>query len=185
MVGRRRADPIPPRPRPELLHKHRDASSTPHLDRGARPGQIERPRPMAGFPSTNDPGEPTERVPECPAIEVHRSERRLVAHPPYRGRRLEQQRDPLVSRRLVLDRDAEPNMIKDAWQQGWREELRDPLLHPLRPLRENLVGMLIGFEHHVEDLLDPLVLYLLVEQIAHTVHEDPARLLPPKREVER
>lgn len=50
--------------------------------------------------------------------------------------------------------------------------------HPLGPLREDLIGVLRGDEHHAEHRRDLLVGEAFVEQVRHRIDEDAARLLP-------
>src|SRR2546430_4191796 len=59
-----------------------------------------------------------------------------------------------------------------------------PGREPLRPLRENLEGVTPRLEHHSEHLFDEAVGNLLMEKVAHRVHEDHSRSLPPTRRVE-
>jgi hypothetical protein len=41
--------------------------------------------------------------------------------------------------------------------------------------------MPVGLSHYLEDTLDIFVRYLLVKEVAHGVHEDSSRTLPPER----
>jgi hypothetical protein len=67
-----------------------------------------------------------------------------------------------------LDRDADPDM----WRP--RQRLTEPG-EALGPLGEDLVGVPIGPEHHVEDVPDELNRDGLAELIRHGVDEAPAR----------
>ena len=53
----------------------------------------------------------------------------------------------------------------------------------LRSLGEHLVGVLGRLPDHVEDLCDELDGHILVEEIAHRVHEDEPRGVPASRHV--
>jgi hypothetical protein len=55
------------------------------------------------------------------------------------------------------------------------------LAHPLGPLGQHLKHVLRRQRHDGEDLVDPLVRHLLVEQVAVGADEDLARPLPPQR----
>ena len=77
----------------------------------------------------------------------------------------------------VLDRDAHPYVLGPG--EPWGE-----LSHPLVTLREDLIHVVIGARHHIEHALHVLVGDVLVEHVAHRVHEDDARLLPLERVVE-
>ena len=56
---------------------------------------------------------------------------------------------------------------------------------PLRSLGEHLVGVLRRLSDYLEDLLDELEWNVVVEEVAHRVHEDEPRSTPTTRHVER
>ena len=65
---------------------------------------------------------------------------------------------------------------------GWPLQLEPKLRQPLRSLGEDLERMPRGLLHGAEDLSDEGEGNLLVEKVAHAVHEDRAGLLPCERQ---
>src|SRR5918911_3186322 len=55
--------------------------------------------------------------------------------------------------------------------------------HPTVTLGENLISVLKRFSHRHPHPSDDLIRHLIVEQIGHAVHEDPAWFPPPERKV--
>ena len=82
-----------------------------------------------------------------------------------------------VHEATVLDRYSHPD-IRMPGQRA--REVREAFM----PLCEDLKRMPLGAAHHVEDVLHKLVGDVLVEQVAHRVHEDHPRPLPTQRLVE-
>ena len=82
-----------------------------------------------------------------------------------------------VDETAILDRDAHPYVRRP------RQILREGL-KPLRSLGENLEDVPFSALHHVKDLRDVFGGDLLVEQVAHRVHEDRARSPPAQRDLE-
>ena len=54
-------------------------------------------------------------------------------------------------------------------------------LHSGRPLGQHLEGVPVGPFHHATNSLDIVVRHILVKEVAHGVHEDHLRCLPPQR----
>src|SRR5438874_1535460 len=52
------------------------------------------------------------------------------------------------------------------------------------PFSEDLVDVVVGLRHHIEDLRHVVVPDAFVEEVAHRVEEDDTRLLPLKRVVQ-
>src|SRR5579864_5901694 len=127
------------RSRAQLLHKARHARCPTLLNRIPRPGEIERPRPRFAaddYPVelsidvrnlTSKSAHLTEQAMHSrwqfrrrakgmtttfrqPAREIHRPERRLVTHEPYRSRRAQKRWDADIGRFLILHRDAKPDI---------------------------------------------------------------------------
>lgn len=75
----------------------------------------------------------------------------------------------------VLHRHPYPDVFRP------RRQLGGKLGEPLVPLGQHLVDMPGRFPHHLEDLLQKVERHFLVEEVAHGVDKDQARLSPPAR----
>src|SRR5690606_39891241 len=60
----------------------------------------------------------------------------------------------------------------------------DVFAHERTAFRQNLKHMPVGFLHHVKNAINERAIDILVEEIAHRIHEDHAWLLPDKRLLE-
>lgn len=78
----------------------------------------------------------------------------------------------------ILDRNSDPDILWPGLQ------FRGNLHQSLVPFGEHLVDMPRGLAHDLEDLLQKVEGHFLVEEVAHGVDEDQARLLPPPRFVQ-
>src|SRR5690606_17372811 len=123
----------------ELLHEHRDAGRLALLYDRARPGEVHRAGVRPALPADDHPADAVRAVvvgvweptgSEGVAIlgiaadeaesgldllagaaaQVNRTEERLGADEADGRRRVEEQREPLVGARLVLDADAQPDV---------------------------------------------------------------------------
>jgi hypothetical protein len=138
--------------RAELLHEHGHARGLALFDEAPRPRRPQRPRPWAALAADDHPikrgwfhaipsqvcrqsifsatvgGElavPLLEIRELdPRGDVDLSQQRLRTDEPHRRRRLQQQRDPLVGKVLVLDADAQPHV------RQWRRAQPAPLVPP-------------------------------------------------------
>ena len=139
-----------------------------------------------------------------PRRQVNRPQQRLARQEPDGRRRLEELRYPHVGPVLVLDRGAEPDVRERPSLTGnddaralvgarWVGPIVGPIAmltslhaanprgHPARSLREHLKYMPAGEIHHGEHPRDELVGHVVVEEVAHAVHEHASGLAPVQR----
>ena len=109
-------------------------------------------------------------------VELERAQQRLAGEELDCGGGVAQQGDARGPA-LVFDGDAHPDVVGPGQRGG-------ELGEPLGALGEHLVAVLVRRLHHLEDLVDVVVGHVLVEEVAHGVDEDGARLRPAERLVE-
>ena len=164
---------------------HRDGGRCPVCKRTVRP---HRCTGLAGIePSRSPSGADLSRsLPHHHPIhlfdkteKVNRSQERLGRHPPYRSRQLQEARDATVRHTLVFGAYAQPDV-------SWQRQAQGPdfVSHPVGPLGENLVGVVVSLQHDVPHLAQVVVGDVLVEQVGHAVDEHVGRLPPPEGFVE-
>ncbi len=77
--------------------------------------------------------------------------------------------------RGVLNRDAEPDVARD---RPFIIPLPDVVAHERAALGQHLVDMPVRLLHGIEHVVDECAVDVLVEKVAHRVHEDHPRLFP-------
>lgn len=142
--------------------------------------------------------------------EIDRPKQRFGAYPSHRCGSRQQVRNSLIGALLIFSADAEPDVRKnhrtirracEASKRGAttfasrRRHIEDMVMdeprsdrlfahivaHSIRPLREHLEDMLGAQRHDGEDLVDPLIRHVLMEEVAMRTDEYHARLLPAHR----
>jgi hypothetical protein len=78
----------------------------------------------------------------------------------------------------VLDRDAEPNVLRST---AALVSLAQITGHKRTSLGENLIGVPRRLLHRVKHRVDERRRHLFVKEVAHRIHENAPRLLPPQR----
>ncbi len=90
----------------------------------------------------------------------------------------------------ILNRDTQPDVARDGFAVV---PLSDMVAHERTALGQHLIDVPVRMFHGVEHLVDVCALDVLVEEVAHRVHENHPRLLPkhwlpqprrPKRQIE-
>ena len=114
-------------------------------------------------------------------IEVsHRPQERLDGEEPHRGGRRPKMPDSR-RRHVILDGHAAPDM---RGRRALPVSAPQVCPHERAAFREHLELMPVGGLHGVEDAVDEIGWYTLVEQVAHRIDEDPTRPFPRKRLVQ-
>ena len=143
-------------------------AEVPHLE---HPVFSHRARLGAALSADDDPRDSAE-------VDVaERTEQRFDGEKPD-GRRCLLKVTDSHSSGAILYGDATP----DVWRcSGWSVAPEYVVTHQRASLREDLVDVPIGRFHRVEDLIEEVRWYFLVEEVAYGVHEDPSRPFPRER----
>jgi hypothetical protein len=160
-----------------LLEEKGDVGSTSAIAKVPHPIDLHRSMIGSGFPADDQP------VDRHHVQRWEWAEEWLGTDEPY-GRGRGSQRVRAADPPVELDRGSEPDVRQ--WLDGplATDGAREPVAHPIRALREDLIGVLLGSPHRLEDPTDEFVWYQLVPQVAHRIHEDHPRLFPRNRDEE-
>jgi hypothetical protein len=169
--------------RPPLFEKERHVVTVADVTKLAGPAFLHGPSPRPALPPDDGPRDTLQiDIPDRPEQRLERDEACV-------GVDLLQVLDP-ARERGVLDRDSEPDVARD---RPALIPVPDIVAHERAALGQHLVDMPVRLLHRIEHLVDELTVDVLVEQVAHRVHEDHPRLLPerglfqsrrPERQVE-
>ena len=157
----------------ELFHEQRDLSNS-ALERDvAYPVHVARPGTRPALPADDHPVDAAQ-------VELHGRDERLDREEADRGAGALEVGDALVRCGLVLDRDAEPDVLRGVLGSPALEVVLvvDEPLHALGALGEDQELVPRQARHRPEHLIEVGVGHVLVKEVGHRVDEVPGRLLP-------
>ena len=156
---------------PPLLEEKGDAVLSAQVPDVEDPSFLHGARLWPALPAHDDPRYPIE-------VDVaHRPQERLDGEEPHRGGRRPKMPDSR-RRHVILDGHAAPDM---RGRRALPVSAPQVCPHERAAFREHLELMPVGGLHGVEDAVDEISRYPLVEQVAHRIDEDPPRPFPRKR----
>ena len=154
---------------PSKLEEERHAGRSTGVSKLRYPIQFHRPSVGTGLTTSNDP------VNACEIQLAERAEQRLGAHEFHGGGSLAK---VIHAERVAtrLNAHAHPKVRRPV-------QLICNSAQSLRSLGEHLVGVLRRLSDDIEDLRDELDGHVLMEEVAHRVHEDETGSVPTLRHI--